>query len=89
VPAGFRAAVTPREATLTLVGARRNFYFVGRGSSQITLSLAEARPGVSSRAIHAAEVSLPKDLTLREIRPARVRLTLSRQSADPPRRPRR
>lgn len=82
VASGTNAIVQPREITVILVGPRRNFYFFDKSSVQITLSVGEMRAGTRFKTIHMSDVTFPRDLTLRDIRPSRVRVSLQRTTSE-------
>lgn len=92
VPQGQQvASITPAEVTVTLAGARRDFYLFRRRSVRLTLRLSDLRAGVNQRAIRATDVEFPRALTLRDIRPADIAISIqprpaqqaSSRSADP------
>jgi len=84
LPAGLEVArLTPDEATLTVAGPRRSFYFFGRDTVALSVELSGLRAGQRRRRLHADNVTFPRDLTLREIRPSQVTVTL-RATTDKP-----
>ena len=76
VPAGFLATVEPQEVQVTLIGPRRNFYFFSKASAQVTLSLAEMQSGSVIKRLQLSDVTIPKEFTLRGLKPTRVRVKL-------------
>lgn len=85
LPAGAEViAVSPKHVVLTLAGPRRSFFFLTERSARLALSLADLPVTRALRKIHTSEVFFPRELTLREIRPSKVRVTAKLAQTDKP-----
>ena len=70
--------VVPKTVTVTLRGARRDFYFMGPARLGVVLSLPNAPLGTSSVALSEASLSHPQGLTVQRILPNHVAVVLRR-----------
>ncbi len=72
-------SVSPPAVSLTLVGARREFFFVDERDFSIVLDLHSAEPGPITKKITHADVVIPEGLTLQESKPDEVVIRVAAQ----------
>jgi len=76
--------VVPKTVTVTLSGARRDFYFVSPSRLQVVLSLPAPPLGTSSVPVSEASLSHPSGLTVQRIVPNNVAVVVRRSKAAKP-----
>jgi YbbR domain-containing protein len=79
------AQVVPKTVTVTVSGARRDFYFVSPSRLRVVLSLPGAPFGTSSVPVNEASLSHPQGLTVQRIVPNNVAVVVRRST--PPKSP--
>lgn len=87
LPTGFEVeSVDPPTVRVRFSGVRRSFYLFRPDTLEIEIDASLAAAGRRTFKISAADLSFPKDLTLQEIEPERVRLSLRQVSTptEPP-----
>ncbi|MBW2457866.1 MAG: DNA integrity scanning protein DisA nucleotide-binding domain protein [Deltaproteobacteria bacterium] len=71
--------VVPKTVTVTMSGARRDFYFVSPSRLRVVLSLPNAPLGTSSVAVSEASLSHPQGLSVQRILPNNVAVVVRRR----------
>jgi len=71
--------VDPPELELTFSGSRRSFYFLDQDRFRVSLKLSNVREGVQRRAIARSNIAFPEVLSLENIQPNEVRVSLQRK----------
>jgi diadenylate cyclase len=81
LPDGYETEeVNPPEVTLRFHGIRRAFYLFDPQKLEVTLDASLARVGRRTFTITDQNVRYPKDLTLEELKPAKVRISLRKSN---------
>lgn len=76
-------AVQPTEIEATFVGPRRAFYLFDRRKLNVTVDVTLAELGRRTFYVSDQDVRFPKDVTLREINPASVRISVRKAAEQP------
>lgn len=77
LPIGYEAEeISPPEITVSFAGPRRSFYLFDPKKLEVTLDASLAKFGRRTFTISDENLRYPKELTLEELHPARVRLSL-------------
>ena len=80
VPPGYKAdEISPPEVTARFVGMRRAFYLFDPKKLTVTVDASLGKVGRRTFAISDQNVRYPKELTLEDVRPAKVRVSFSRE----------
>jgi hypothetical protein len=82
VPPGYETEdISPPQITVSFVGTRRAFYLFDPKNLEITVDAALIKLGRHTFALSDQNVRYPKELTLEQLRPSKVRVELKKKAA--------
>jgi uncharacterized protein (TIGR00159 family) len=83
LPAGFELeSVEPSAVEVTFSGLRRAFYLFEAARLEVTVDASLARLGRRTFQLSATDLVYPKDLTLQDLEPSQVRISLRKAAGD-------
>jgi diadenylate cyclase len=83
LPPDYRAEVDPEVVTATFTGPKRAFYFFDPSKLRVEIDLSSAEPGRKIYRISEQNLRRPPNLTLQQLSPTTVRITVRRITPDP------